>query len=166
MKTTLTSSVIVGEAYTVTIASVGAGGAIQLNGVTLSDGVIPQSNYTFVSSSFVFDSSYSLAVANGGTESRAHLHAGAGTGAGDGARTRGRGARAGHAGAPPGPGGELPRRRTGFQPVRGSTDRTGWKPVLRLLQLGICAWKGSSQASAASRAARSDGNIIRMMMRS
>ncbi len=68
VKTTLTSSVIVGEAYTVTIASVGAGGAIQLNGVTLSDGVIPQSNYTLVSSSFVFDSSYSLAVANGGTE--------------------------------------------------------------------------------------------------
>lgn len=52
------------ETYTVTLASVGTGGNIRLNGANLPDGVINQTNYVLTSSAYTFDPGYSLAVSS------------------------------------------------------------------------------------------------------
>jgi len=56
-----------GESYTITLATVDAAANIRLNGANLPDGVILQSNYVLQSSSFSFDSNYSLAVFTDGS---------------------------------------------------------------------------------------------------
>jgi autotransporter-associated beta strand protein len=71
--TGVTTPPIAGETYTVTLASVGITENIRLNGVNLTDGVIPNSNYILQSSSFSFDSNYSLAVLTDGTGSHLQL---------------------------------------------------------------------------------------------
>jgi fibronectin-binding autotransporter adhesin len=69
VKTAATSSVNYNETYSVTLASVGPSGSIQLNGTTLADGTtIDQSNYVLTSSAFAFDPNYTLTVANGGQD--------------------------------------------------------------------------------------------------
>jgi hypothetical protein len=63
VKTAPTTSLDLNQQYTLTLASVGVGGHIQLNGVNLAGGsVIDPSNYTLISSAYAFDSSTSLQV--------------------------------------------------------------------------------------------------------
>jgi autotransporter-associated beta strand protein len=58
---------VIGETYTVTLATVDAAAQIRLNGVDLPNGVIPQSNYVLQSSTFTFDPGHSLFVETDGS---------------------------------------------------------------------------------------------------
>ena len=58
---------VLGETYTVTLATVGPADQIRLNGVDLPDGVIAQSNYVLQSSSFTIDPAHSLFVETDGS---------------------------------------------------------------------------------------------------
>jgi fibronectin-binding autotransporter adhesin len=63
VKTAPTTSLDLNQQYTLTLASVGVGGHIQLNGANIAGGTtIDPSNYTLISSAYAFDSSTSLQV--------------------------------------------------------------------------------------------------------
>lgn len=69
VKTTATTSLALNQSYIITLASVGAGGHIQLNGVNIAGGTtIDPSNYTLSSSAYAFDSSTSLQVLGNDTD--------------------------------------------------------------------------------------------------
>jgi autotransporter-associated beta strand protein len=62
----LLNSLIIGETYTVTLATVQGGGVFRLNGSTLSDGVINPSYYVLTSPTYHFDPGHTLAITNSG----------------------------------------------------------------------------------------------------